>query len=364
MKRNQVDALFLAQTKRKKTIFQYILIIILLSILAVILLLVYINKNKNYYVSYNEDSDLDYQVYLKSNDFYKENHLEKDNKYIVSLIDYISADFNYKLSMDEKDINYNYSYKIDATVSVKEENTNYMIYTFTDNLLSVDNKTSNSNYDVNINEQLKIDYNYYNNIISRFTEIYELDGAESTLDIKMYVNVTGSCDDFTEDSDKQSVISLSIPLDETIISMDINDGLADAEDNVMACKKDGTFSIIFLFASMMLVGVVVYLGVKLVKYMIQTRTARSMYEKELKKILSNYRCYIQKINNDFDLKKYQVLKVDTFTDMLEIRETIQEPILMVGGNEKQATYFLIPSKTKLLYLYGLNVSDFKDQIQK
>lgn len=107
----------------------------------------------------------------------------------------------------------------------------------------------------------------------------------------------------------------------------------------------------------------IYLIVSLIRYVISTRTAESIYDNELKKILNNYRSYIKKINNQFDLSGYQVLKIDTFTDMLEIRDTIQEPILMIENKDKTGTYILIPSKTKILYSYGLKVSDIKKQMK-
>ena len=102
----------------------------------------------------------------------------------------------------------------------------------------------------------------------------------------------------------------------------------------------------------------------LAKYVVSTRTAENIYEAEIKKILNNYSSYIQKINNDFDLSGYQVLKVDTFTDMLEIRDTIQEPILMLENKTKNSTYFLIPSKTKILYSYGLKIDEIKKQLEE
>ena len=58
-----------------------------------------------------------------------------------------------------------------------------------------------------------------------------------------------------------------------------------------------------------------------------------------------------------------MLKLDTFTDMLEIRDTIRQPILMRENNEKTGAYFIIPSSTKLLYIYRLKVSDIEKEIQ-
>lgn len=48
--------------------------------------------------------------------------------------------------------------------------------------------------------------------------------------------------------------------------------------------------------------------------------------------------------------------------MLEIRDTIQQPILMVESENKTGTYFIIPSNTKILYIYGIKVSDIEAQI--
>ena len=50
--------------------------------------------------------------------------------------------------------------------------------------------------------------------------------------------------------------------------------------------------------------------------------------------------------------------------MLEIRDTIRHPILMKENKEKTGAYFIIPSSTKILYVYRLKVSDIEQEIQK
>lgn len=39
--------------------------------------------------------------------------------------------------------------------------------------------------------------------------------------------------------------------------------------------------------------------------------------------------------------------------MLEIRDTIKQPILMKENEDKTGAYFLIPSNTKILYVYRI-----------
>ena len=50
--------------------------------------------------------------------------------------------------------------------------------------------------------------------------------------------------------------------------------------------------------------------------------------------------------------------------MLEIRDTVQQPILMSEDQFKRGTYFMIPTNTKIMYVYGLKVTDIKKEMKK
>lgn len=132
----------------------------------------------------------------------------------------------------------------------------------------------------------------------------------------------------------------------------------------MACIEKSPFNFLFLVVAVVMFLIEIIVLVILVKYIIKTRTAESIYQRELQKILNNYKSYIQKINNSFDLSGYQVLQVDEFTDMLEIRDTLGQPILMTENKEKTGVYFIIPSNTKILYTYSLKVSKIKKQMRE
>jgi len=365
MKRNRVNEILSDQTARRNKITGYVCMIVIISIICLCLVGLLINKNKKYYVNYDETSNIDYKVNLKQNDFFSNPYMEKDNQYIASLIENITADFNYQLKMEEeKDIEYKYTYRMEADINVVEKDTKNSLYNFQEELVKEKYVNSNSNSSININDTVTINYNYYNDIIKRFINTYELDNVDSTLTINMYVDILDSCSDFEKGKNKESVISLSIPLTTKTMAIDISSNLVDGVDNVIVCKKDNQFTGMII-ALLVITGLILLVLIcKLIKYIITTRTAESIYNIELKKILNNYRSYIQKVNNEFDLTGYQVLKVDTFTDMLEIRDTIQEPILMVESKRKTGTYFLIPSKTKVLYSYGLKVSDIKSKMKE
>ena len=148
--------------------------------------------------------DIDYKVYLKENDFFEEKYLGKENKYIASLIDYINATLAYEIDMND-DVEFLYSYRITADVNVNEsKNGDKPLYNTTTELVNQEKLSSNGKKRVFITENLKIDYNEYNDLIQDFVSVYDLSDVDSTLTINMYIDVVGSCDKFTENDSKST----------------------------------------------------------------------------------------------------------------------------------------------------------------
>ena len=363
MKTRQINAILVDQAKRNKKITIYICVIFVVVIFASINLLLFLNKNKTHYVYYYEDSEIDYKVYLKENEFFENNYLGSNNQYIASLIDYIKADFKYRINVDTPNIDYQYKYRIESRVEVLDAKTNNYLYSIEEDMTDEKTVTVKNQSSIAIDDSINIDYNYYNNLITKFVNIYDLEDVKSNLIINMYVDVYGENTHFG-DGTTNSVISLTIPLTTKTMAIDISYDLLDGErESFITYKKFHSIFYIYLAITIVFLLLALFFLYKLVKYIIITRTAETIYERELKGILNNYKSYIQKINNYFDLNGYQVLKVDSFNDMLEIRDTIQEPILMVENKQKTGVYFLIPSKTKVLYLYGLKVTEIKKQMK-
>lgn len=358
MKKKHVNEILINQAKRRNTVLSYLRFIIIIFIIALSFFLIYIERNKNYYVTYSENSNIDYKVHLKDNEFFEKDYLGTNKQYIASLIEDINATFEYNLSLDENEVDYKYVYRIEADVNVKQKDTNNSLFNKTETILE-QKELSTSNKDLTIKENVNIDYNSYNDLIRKFVNTYGLDDIESTLNINMYISVLGSCENFQENSEKESVMTLSIPLTTKTMSIDLSNNLIESDNNVLLCKTVHSYNFIFLILVGILSIMDIILIVKTIKYIIKTRTAENIYERELKNILYNYSSYIQKLNNDFDFKNYQMLKIDTFTDMLEIRDTIRQPILMKENKTKTGAYFIIPSNTKILYVYRLSVSDIK-----
>ena len=124
MRKNEVNAILINQTKRRNNVFNLIFGIVIVFAISFAFLFIYLKRSEKHYVTYDETSNIEYKVYLKENNFFEDNYLDANKQYIASLIDYIDSNFIYKLSLDEKDVEYKYSYRIEAVVDVKEKNSN------------------------------------------------------------------------------------------------------------------------------------------------------------------------------------------------------------------------------------------------
>ena len=363
MKKKQVRKMLINQTKRNKAILVFASLIAVFSLVSLTLLAIYNNNNKKQYIAYQDSSKINYQVSLKENNFFENDFLENDKQYISALVKNIDANFDYNIQIAAKEIEYKYKYRIVAEVEVKEKNTNNVLFSKEEILLE---ETENKSNDVklNINKNISIDYNKYNDLIKRFIESYKLDNTDSNLHVKMYVDVAGNCESYSDSISKSTMMSVIIPLTTKTISIDTTDNLIDSANKVLKCQTTSENNKYLLMFAILFVSFAVIIIILMIRYIIKTRTAESIYEKELKKILNNYGTYIQMLGNDFYFKDYHMVKVDSFNDMLEIRDTIRQPILMRENQEKTGAYFIIPSSTKLLYIYRLKVSDIEKEIQK
>lgn len=337
--------------KRRKKIQKYFVRIIIFAIMTIFLLSTYMKNNDELSICYKENSNVDYKVFLRENEFFDEEYAKKDNQYIASLIDYIVADFSYDLAIYQDDIKYDYKYRIEAEVNVEEKTTNKSIYNLKDILVQEKKFELVENKNINLRETVNIDYNKYNDLIKRFITIYDLDEALATLTINMYINIEGIDGNFKRQGTDEYIVSLDIPLTKKTVAIDLNTNLIGCEDELIICKTKKTLWKNFLLIILILIEVR-YIT-ELCRYITKSRKPEEIYKLELKKILSNYNSYIQKINNGFNMANYEVIMLDSFNDVLEIRDTIQEPILMYELKEKLKTFFIIPAKNRILYVYEL-----------
>ena len=360
MEEGKQDIIKYHQNKRKKHKIKLVITTMVLFVISIILIITYNTLNKKDIVKYIENTDAGYGVNITENEFYEETYLEEGMDVIASLIKNIDTKFKYNLQISEE-IKYKYEYKIIAEVEVKEKTKSNLIYNKKHELINKSMEEVKDNK-LNIEEEINIDYNKYNEEIEKLLDIYDLKNTTSELNIILYLNVVNQTSGESINKEKEAAI-ITIPLTTNTVEITVNENIKNNQGEFLKVEVDEeTLRNILIIAVITLVLGIITL-VKLTRYMSDTRSAEKMYDDELKKILFDYKNYIQKINNMLDYNDYKVVNVDTFKELMGMREELQSPILMYTEENQRRTTFLIINQN-LLFQHIMDSNLIREKLIK
>ena len=346
------------QRYRKKLIFIETAVVVALLILTVIMSSVFVVLDKDTYVSFEEKGSVLYHAYLANNEYYEEAYLNGNHAYVSELIDKMDAQFSYRLEMDTEDVTYRYQYRVDAQLIIADKESGAAIYNPVETVLGSTEQTFTGKV-LCIDPKVDIDYKYYNERAQKFISTYNLRNVTAELQVTMFVDVVGVSESFAQDSTGQYSIMVQIPLNQTTLKPVTSSTIPTGPQQVLAHAN--THKTVFKVLAIIL-GILDGLClIGTVAFVILTRDEHIDYARKVQKLLNNYKSYIQKIRNPLDESEYQVLLVDTFNEMLEIRDTLQNPILMYENEDMTCTRFMIPTYAKILYIFEIKVENY-DQL--
>lgn len=310
-----------------------------------------IEKEKN--VTYQENSNLDYKVYLKKNDFYDTPYLEKNRIYVASLIDYINVDFNYQLSATEN-VNLDFNYNIVAKLVIRDENDESVYFEKEYPLLDGKDSVKESSF-YNFDKDIKIDYEYYNALANKFKTSYGIDTVSSLI---VSLKVGKEQEEGVSFSDK--VISLNIPLSQKSINIMMNyQDVEDSLDVVVDSKFDLSNYPLFFFGLLLFVSSL-YFFFKMIKYISFFKTKKNYYDKYVNKILKEYDRLIVESKTLLDFSSFNIIKLDSFEELLDVRDNLKMPIMYYNVTTHQKCYFYIRYEDSI-YLLTIKEVDLEEK---
>ena len=266
----------------------------------------------------------------------------------------MTADFSYDVKMEIDNVNFQYTYKIDAQLIVKDKTSKTKIY---DSFYEVlyEETSDSSGDELNVKKLVEFDYQKFNKKADEFNRTYNLKNTENILLVKMTINLIGMCESFQNDNQDVYTITLSLPLMQTVVSPSVSATVPTGEQKIIV-KDISSFE--NLKISAIVLGCLDLLAtIILVLYIFLSIDKHIDYARKVKKLVSNYDSYIQQILTPFDFSNYQVLKINSFKGLLEIRDTVQSPLLMYENEDKTCSQFFITTAEKVLYLYEIAVEE-------
>lgn len=341
------------QQHRRKMIIRIAVVVALLTAILLGVGIRFLQAGGNNYISYTESGNAIYKAYLKDNKFYSEEYLNGSHAYVAALVDRMTADFSYDFTMTDAAVRCSYRYQINAQLCVRDKQSKMDIFNPVYELKSGEEKISAGNT-ISIRESVALDYNAYNKTAKSFIKTYDLNDVEAFLAVCMTVKTSLEGNAAAAGGSNTYTITVHIPLNQTTVAPYVETPPVSDERKLLAANSRDldlykTLTILFAVADVLAAA---WLAV----YVIVTRDQHIDYARRVGKILSAYRSFIQKVNNPLDTQGYQVLQVDSFPELLEIRDTLQSPVLMYENEDQTCTEFFVLS-SGIQYIYKIAVED-------
>ena len=314
-------------------------------------------------IGYNEVGNIDYKVFLKENNYYKEQYLGKDMQYVASIIKNVVPTFTYEMHSEEK-MEYTYNYKVSADLIISDPNDNNKVLYKRPSLIVKDTKEKVTGGSFRVDQDVSINYDEYNNYVNAFKKEYAL-SVNSKLVLTFNIDVTGKSPALKEDFKKSSKLVIAIPMSEQTINIgidtsDINNS-GTLERNYMSQIKKPValvLGIIVGLLSLALLYIVIY-------NFLTNRSKTDVYKATIKSILREYDRAIvsSKTADTIDESKYNVIEVPRIEELLDAHDSTGKPILYNEDTENNISTFIIVSD-EILYKYRVVKKELEEKEEK
>ena len=310
-------------------------------------------RTKEEVISYSVKSNIDYKVYLKQNEFYETPYLEKGMVYVSSLIDKIIVDYNYKFNISKKS-NIDFDYKVIARLVIANKSNSNVFF---DKEYVLDELATDEMIDEtyhSIDKESTIDYIYYNSLANKFRSKYAVD-TTSYLEVYLLVNEKNSeSNEFKLDNNSKAILTIPLSMQEINISLkeaDIDENHQVIEGSKIIVKNIGNVII-----SAVLLVLLIILLVKFINKVKLLITKKSAYDNYINKLLRGYDRIIVNIKTAPSFKNNNLIKVESFEELIDVRDNYKSPINYYVITEHQKSEFFVINNNDV-YVYTVKAVD-------
>lgn len=340
----------------ERRVLIYSIIVIGCLVLAISFLAKSFSTDSKEHITSKENSYIDYKVYLKKNDFYETKYLEKNMIYVASLIKRIDIKIDYLFNIEEKS-DIEFIYDVTGLLSITDTDGKNTFFEKEYELLPNTVKNMKNGRQKYINESISIDYDYYNNIANKFRSDYGID-TKSNLIVYFKVKKKGSENNKFKLKDNDSTMSLKIPLSEKAINIQMDYKAIDQNSELYSNPTPVLTNYSDALISIALIAIAIVFTIPLVKLLKNFRPKKSAYDKYISKILNEYDRLIVETTTAPKLENCNVIKVESFEELLDVRDNLSLPIKYYIINKHQKSNFYITHGEEV-YLLILKAVDFE-----
>ena len=336
-----------------------LILLVLLFIITFSICLIFASKTlereKAKPISYNQKSNISYKVYLNDNEFYEHEYLDMNKAYIASLIKYINVNYDYKFNIKEKST-LDFDYQILGDLIIENNNGTRKYFEKTYNILDSKHQKLENDRSLSINENVQIDYDYYNKLANSFRNKY---GVDTNSYLNVYLDVKAKSDDkLNYKINEDNKVILKIPLSEKAIEINI-----DADNNDVT-KLISPIGKVVLNQKYLIVEIVLFIMSVIFFLIFMKQLAKKFkkityYDKYVNNLLKEYDRLIVETKTKLVMTKYNIIEVKSFTELLDVRDNLKEPIIYYNVIEHIEGIFYIKSDDDI-YLLTVKNKDLEN----
>jgi len=286
-------------------------------------------------VEYEQSSDI----------YYKVNYLNKDyagtsnNKFVSSMIDNIDITYNYNNVISEYISGY-YRYSVDSYLIAYEDD-------ITNSLWKREYKISgeksvvidqNNVNNIKINDTFRIDFKKYRDEINQFINNYDIE-ISGYLHIRINILEFLNFNNLDNQYDDSKVIVINIPLTKDIF--DINVININNKNSYYEFSNKVPMNIVFLVIGTFWLSLSLTFLIMVIKQFKVIYNKQTKYNKALKKILSKYDDCIVRIKRFYVNKKYNLIYVDSFSELMDVCNKTNKMISFKETKRNSEAMFVI-----------------------
>ena len=321
-------------------------IICIISLVTLIIFVVGYSFSKESTLSYTENSTANYQVCLKNNNYYAEKCVSENIEYVSAITDNIRADFTYnKIYQEAQNKEFKYYIKSKLVINTDDEDSKELLKQ--EKKLTKEKKVVMEKNVLSISTDIEIPFEKYNQYADKYKSDFSLINR-SNLYISLVVK---------ENDQEKEVASINIPL----TKLTYNITKTEIKNEIGSYEVETNSLINYLFIILIIVSLIVLLVTLVLfgKFLWKTRVKVSKYERKIRQILNTYdRVIITLEDKNTIVNDTEVYTVKTFLELLDVRDTVDKPILYYKVNNVKTEFYV--QDVNKTYKYVMKESDFED----
>lgn len=294
-------------------------------------------------VDYHNKSNVSYDV-----KYINDEYTSDGNKYVSSMVDYIDLKFKYDNFLSEYVSGF-YRYNVEVYLTAYEDDIKSTLWERKHYLINEKTELLDRNEIdmINIEDSFRVDFQEYRDEIYEFINTSKVN-VNGYLNIKINIMEFFDFNSLNNEYADNKVISIKIPLTDDIFEIDVKN--VDDRDRYYEFTNKVSMNIIMLLIGTFCLSLAISLGILVVRQFILVYNRQSKYTKELKKILSKYDNCIVIVNRLYVNKKYNMIYVDNFSELLDVYEKLGK---MISFRETkrgvEATFVIIDNDNAWIY---------------